>query len=164
MWRNWLGGARDMYFTSSVDGGETFGKALKIGQGTWRLNACPMDGGAYADLFPGVHATVWRRGDSVFLAQSGDEECLLGRGEQPWIASANNAYFIVWLKKRGEILYLLRAEDCGAQTAKLTPVELSSHAADPVIAAPLSGRGPVVAVWEAREGDRRSIQCQVVAD
>jgi hypothetical protein len=154
-----------MYLTTSSDGGETFSKAWKLGQGSWRLDACPMDGGAYADLFPGNHATVWRRGDSVFLAQSGVyEERLLGRGEQPWIASANSTYHIVWLKKRGETLYLLRTGDYGAQAGKLNPIELAPHAADPVIAASLSGRGPVVAAWEGRDGGRRWIQCQVVVE
>src|SRR5687767_10969435 len=46
MWRNLLEGNRDMYRAESVDGGKTFGAVKKIGAGTWRLAACPMDGGS----------------------------------------------------------------------------------------------------------------------
>jgi hypothetical protein len=35
MWRNSIDGNRDMYLTISEDGGRTFGKAQKLGQGTW---------------------------------------------------------------------------------------------------------------------------------
>jgi hypothetical protein len=45
MFRNQLNGYRDMYFVSSDDGGATFSDASKIGFGTWKLDACPMDGG-----------------------------------------------------------------------------------------------------------------------
>src|SRR5262249_24079329 len=48
MWRNDLNGARDMYLVSSEDGGRTFGPSGKLGQGTWRLKVCPMDGGGLA--------------------------------------------------------------------------------------------------------------------
>jgi hypothetical protein len=164
MWRNWLAGARDMYCASSIDGGETFGKESKIGQGTWQLKACPMDGGAWASLFPTASASVWRRGDDIYLEYSGvHEDRLLGRGEQPWIAAANQVCYIVWLKKRGEALYLLR-NDIYAESKEKQPVELATHAADPVIAASVTGRGPVVAVWEGRDRGRYSIQCQVISE
>ena len=48
MFRNSLGGNRDMYVATSEDGGGTFAPAKKIGQGAWKLNACPMDGGMLA--------------------------------------------------------------------------------------------------------------------
>ena len=41
MFRNFLNGSRDMYLLESTDGGQTFGKAQKVGEGTWKLNACP---------------------------------------------------------------------------------------------------------------------------
>jgi hypothetical protein len=47
MWRNWLAGSRDMYLVRSRDG-LTFSKPEKLGSGTWKLNACPMDGGGLA--------------------------------------------------------------------------------------------------------------------
>jgi hypothetical protein len=48
MWRNQLAGARDMYLAHSEDNGQTFSQAVKLGRGTWPLNACPMDGGGLA--------------------------------------------------------------------------------------------------------------------
>ena len=49
MWRNWLGGSRDMYLTRSRDG-VAFSKPEKLGTGTWPLNACPMDGGGIGNF------------------------------------------------------------------------------------------------------------------
>ena len=45
MWRNWLGGNRDFYLADSMDRGDTFSSATKIGTRSWPLQACPMDGG-----------------------------------------------------------------------------------------------------------------------
>ena len=42
---NSLDGNRDMYLVRSEDGGRTFGPPEKLGAGTWKLAACPMDGG-----------------------------------------------------------------------------------------------------------------------
>jgi hypothetical protein len=38
MWRNQLAGSRDMYLTTSADGGRSFAAAQKLGQGTWQLD------------------------------------------------------------------------------------------------------------------------------
>ena len=46
MWRNALNGSRDFYVTSSTDGVH-FTAARKLGTGTWKLDACPMDGGGF---------------------------------------------------------------------------------------------------------------------
>lgn len=48
MFRNELSGNRDMFVVHSDDGGETFGAARKLGTGSWKLAACPMDGGMLA--------------------------------------------------------------------------------------------------------------------
>jgi hypothetical protein len=157
-WRNSLGGARDIYVASSSDSGKTFGKAFKLGIGSWPLNACPMDGGAIAVVAGGKIASAWRRDQTVYLSLDGvREERLLGVGEQPWIAATDAGPFVVWLKKRGDIAYLL-------SPGSNSPIELASHAADPIIASGPNGRGPVVAAWEHRDGKNYAVQCQVVAD
>lgn len=46
--RNRLNGSRDIYHTSSTDKGKTFTVPQKLGQGTWKLQGCPMDGGGLA--------------------------------------------------------------------------------------------------------------------
>jgi hypothetical protein len=158
LWRNSLGGARDMYLASSSDGGSTFSDAAKLGAGTWPLDACPMDGGAIAVTADGKAAAVWRREKTVYLSIDGQsEERRLGPGEQPSIAATKEGLFIVWLKKRGDVAYLLKPGD-------KTPRELATHAADPVIAAPQGGKGPVVLVWEGREGNNYTIYCQSLGD
>lgn len=155
-WRNSLSGARDLYVASSGDGGKTFGDATKLGKGSWPLDGCPMDGGAIATSADAGFASVWRREKSVFLLMSGQrEERRLGEGEQPWVASTGKGPFVVWVKKRGDAVLLLRP---GRDAA----LELAAHGSDPVIACGPSGRGPVVAVWEKREEKTNTIECQVV--
>ena len=157
-WRNSVDGARDIYVSSSTDGGKTFGKASKIGTGSWPLDACPMDGGAIASGAGGKLASAWRRDKAVFLSLEGErEERRLGAGEQPWIAATDAGPFVVWLKKRGDVAYLLTP-------GSKSPIELASHAADPVIATGPKGRGPVVAAWETRDGKNYTIQCQVISN
>ncbi len=144
MWRNSLKGARDLHLTSSSDGGKTFGKAEKLGRGTWPLNACPMDGGAVAVGPDGRVETVWMRSGAMFAAKPGEEERPLGRGVQGWTAFAADGPFSVWLEKRpGKLLALLGDSS--------SPLILAERANDPVVAAAPNGRGPVVATWEAKE-------------
>jgi hypothetical protein len=84
MFRNWLGGSRDLYLATSVDGGMSF-EARKLGEGTWPLNACPMDGGGLAVDSKGP-LTVWRRDSTVFMARPGSPEIKVGTGKDPALA------------------------------------------------------------------------------
>jgi hypothetical protein len=154
MWRNSLGGDRDMYLASSSDGGKSFGKATKLGSGSWPLDRCPMDGGSIAVSSGGEVASVWRREKSVYLLAAGaSQERLLGIGEQPSITATASGNYVAWLSKRGEQAWLLTP-------ARSSPVELATQAADPVI---VSGPGGlVVAAWERRGDKDYSIQCQVI--
>src|SRR4029434_6883546 len=70
MWRNSLGGNRDMFWASSDDNGKSFKPAVKLGVGSWKLDACPMDGGAMAVARDGKLAAAWRRDKEVFLTAS----------------------------------------------------------------------------------------------
>jgi hypothetical protein len=156
MWRNSLAGARDMYVASSPDGGQSFRAAEKLGQGTWPLKACPMDGGSFAFTAANELATVWRRDKTIYLTEAGNsQERSLGQGEQPTIACGKNGLFIVWLEKRGEKAHLL------APGAK-SPRQLAPAAGDPVLAAGPRG-GPVVAAWEAREGANTILRIEVLS-
>lgn len=67
LWRNSLGGNRDMYVATSGDGGQTFGTAVMLGADHWALEACPMDGGAIACLADNSIGAVWRRDAAVYL-------------------------------------------------------------------------------------------------
>jgi hypothetical protein len=95
MFRNWLGGARDLYLAASHDGGRTF-EVNKLGQGTWQLNACPMDGGALV-VDKGGPVTVWRRQSTVYLARPGSPEDEVGPGKNAAMAG----HTIVWSSPDG---------------------------------------------------------------
>ncbi|MBA4057726.1 MAG: hypothetical protein C0490_23630, partial [Marivirga sp.] len=80
MFRNWLKGSRDLYLISSADGGLTFSDALKLGNGTWQLKGCPMDGGGlFIDANNNIN-TAWQREGIVYYAQPGQQEQKIGDG------------------------------------------------------------------------------------
>ena len=87
MFRNSVGGARDLYLVKSLDAGKSFGPAQKLGEGTWLLEACPMDGGDLSLDDSGRPTTVWRRMSHVFLTRSGESEKEIGSGKNPALAS-----------------------------------------------------------------------------
>ncbi len=95
MFRNWLDGNRDMYLVRSSDGGATFGPAAKLGAGTWKLNACPMDGGSLVLGPKGSSISVWRREGNLYLS-NGSGETLLGPGRQPVITQTAKGTFLAW--------------------------------------------------------------------
>jgi len=99
MWRNTLAGSRDLYIARSVGGG-AFSKPEKLGNGTWKLNACPMDGGGLA-FSGGRPVTVWRREHDIFLAKPGENESRIGTGMDPAIAAGNGRVFAIWSSSSG---------------------------------------------------------------
>lgn len=146
MWRNSLGGNRDMYLAASHDKGETFAPAFKLGEGSWLLNACPMDGGALAAMATGKIFTVWRRDQEILLTDGGlHKERSIGMGMQPWVAANWQRVYAVWLTRRGSGLNF-------AKSPEYKPTVLAEQAQFPVVAANPMGKGPVVAAWETGGG------------
>ncbi len=144
MFRNSVGGNRDMYVTTSTDGGTSFSEARKLGSGTWMLDACPMDGGMLASGPDGAISTVWRRDGNVYAAAGdGSPEILLGPGEQPWIAGTTKGSIIVWTAGREGDLFVQNSNSGDSR-------KLAAAARDPVIASSANGNGPVVVCWESR--------------
>ncbi len=144
MFRNSLAGNRDMYVATSKDEGATFAPATKIGQGTWKLDACPMDGGMLAQGPKGSLVAVWRHNKEVFVASSdGEKEQMLGRGEQPWVAATPSGPIIVWTDRREGDLWVQRP-------GTRQPQKLSAAARDPMVATAIGGAGPVVTCWESK--------------
>jgi hypothetical protein len=141
LWRNYLADDRDMYLIDYVDGGKTWGAARKLGQGTWHLRACPMDGGGFACDSAGNVDTIWRRERSIYRCVEGSVEQSLGAGEQGRAAAGPDGIYLTWIGERPGTLFLLPPN-----TGK--PIQLARRAIDPAIAAPVSGDGPVVVVWE----------------
>jgi len=95
MWRNALDGSRDMYLSTSRDG-VTFAAPRKLGDGTWKLNACPMDGGGLAVSGAKI-LTAWRRETNVFLAEPGRPERQIGSGKDIALAVAGGKTYVAWV-------------------------------------------------------------------
>lgn len=158
MWRNVVDGNRDMYFSTSTDGGESFQTARKIGLGTWNLNACPMDGGDLAVSSSGDVVTVWRRENQIFTTIDNSlGERSLGLGKQPEIATGANGEFVVWLSRRGGDLKLLKPDSS-------SPTTIATNASDPVIAAAGSSPQVVIVAWESGSKPNTAIQAMVIAE
>jgi len=83
MWRNSVDGARDMWMTTRAAGATQFSPAHKVGDGTWQLNACPMDGGRIVALGRGKFGAVFQRAGEVFFVSESNAEMRLGKGKQP---------------------------------------------------------------------------------
>jgi hypothetical protein len=149
MWRGEVDGARDMFVARSEDHGANFSPPAKVGQGTWKLDACPMDGGAIVRT-PGRTTTVWRRERSVYRAETSGPEIELGSGEQPWITSGPGGLYFVWLARRNGALEFWA-------TNRAAPAQLDEHANDPAIASSESRYAPVIAVWESGDAERPRI-------
>jgi hypothetical protein len=149
MWRNWLDGARDMYASVSKDGGRTFSAARKLGDGTWTLKACPMDGGQLAFGADGSLLTVWRRDKAIVAAGETGESVLSEQGLQPVVGVGNGAVFQIW--ERGPRLMVKKGS---AQPAVLT-----ESGAFPAIASASAAAMPV-AVWESTRDGAKTILAQ----
>ena len=107
MWRNSIEGSRDLWMATRLKGATKFTAAHKLGEGTWKLNACPMDGGRILALGGGKFGAVWQRAGEVFFTPASGPEMLFGKGKQP-VAVANGANPVV-LWQAGSDLMLSRA-------------------------------------------------------
>lgn len=141
-WRNSLGGARDMYLLVSTDGGRNFGKERKLGNGTWRLEGCPMAGPWVAAASPDQVVSAWPRKDRVYRSTPQMPEASMGLGKQPAVALGLGGEFMIW-NRDGD----LRLKHPSHDTS-----ESLGPGAYPAIASPPDGRGPVIAVWETADG------------
>lgn len=104
MFRNWVNGSRDLYLTTSADKGRIFTTAVKLGNGTWKLNACPMDGGGLNFNADNTINTTWRRQDIVYYCKPGGNEKELGKGRDCSI-STNAGQTIVAMGDAGDLKY-----------------------------------------------------------
>lgn len=103
--RNWVDGCRDLYLARSTNGGASFAPIQKLGVGTWKVNACPMDGGMVTLSGKGQPLTVWRRENTLYSCRPGESEQPIAVGRN--VTAAANASDtalawdengIVWLK------------------------------------------------------------------
>ena len=153
MWRNALGGARDLFTALSRDGGQTFAPAEKLGTGTWKLNACPMDGGGitFPRGEPGKPFTIWRRDATLNLARPGAPEEALGEGRDAAVAATPRGPVIAWQSKAG--LVVRRP----GETARVLDAKGSAASA----AAAPDGRFTVI-VWESGSKDAPVLKAEIL--
>jgi hypothetical protein len=100
MFRNNLHGNRDLYLIQSHDGGNNFDEAKKLGEGSWKLNACPMDGGGITVHSDGAIQTVWRRIDTVYACKPDEKEQMIGTGKNCTIASVGDKNVYAWIENK----------------------------------------------------------------
>ncbi len=151
LWRNSLDGSRDPWMSMSRDGGAHFETAQKIGVGTWKLNACPMDGGAITIDPAGQPVSVWRRERSVFLSTTPRaEEKLADHAAQPVAAFAGSRLVVVW--EEGGALMIRDGEN--------VPALLAHDARAPSIAA--LPAGGIITAWESTANGHASLRCEIV--
>ncbi len=137
MWRNVVDGSRDMYLASSTDGVHFDGEA-KQGEGSWKINACPMDGGGFA-MENGKAISAWRRGGLIYLAKPGAPEKEIGPGKDVALVNTSAGPYLAWTRD-GSIV----AKSPGAGE----PVVLGK---DGGFAALLAiGERAVLAAWESQ--------------
>jgi hypothetical protein len=115
MWRNVLDGSRDFYLIRA-DVARRFGRPAKLGLGTWKINACPMDGGGL------VHAgartvSVWRRMDDIFVAEPGKPETKIGEGKDVTVAAGGDKIYAAWIKGAQLVLWTSGKQETVANQA-----------------------------------------------
>lgn len=95
MFRNWLNGSRDLYLLSSTNKGVTFNAPTKLGEGTWKLNGCPMDGGGLVVGEKYNISTVWQRNGEIYYAKPNEAEKQIAIGRRCSITDSKNP-IITW--------------------------------------------------------------------
>ena len=105
MFRSFLNGNRDLYLIESSDGGNTFGQAQKLGNGSWKLDGCPMDGGGLAIDKNKTPQTVWRREGKIYATQPAKPEKEIGEGRNCSIEIVNNKNVYAWTEN-GEVVLM----------------------------------------------------------
>ena len=131
-------------------------EAWKLGTGTWRLNACPMDGGDLAVAEDGSLTTVWRR-DKTLYTTGGEKsnEVMLALGEQPCVAIGKKGGYLAWVERRGGAL---RFSQLGSNKSAV----LDNEASDPSVGISHEPDKPVVVVWESRNTSGTTIVASTI--
>ena len=97
MFRNFINGYRDLHIIQSVNGGLNFGEARKLGEGNWKLNGCPMDGGGLVINSDNSVQTIWRRQGNIFRCEAGKKEEWIAGGKQCVMAGNQASNYIAFM-------------------------------------------------------------------
>lgn len=135
MFRNVASGNRDMY-TADWNTGSGVSKPEKLGLGSWRIDACPMDGGGIARSGSKT-ITAWRREGTVYLDEAGQREVSLGEGKDVALAVTARGPYVAWSNASGVQIH--RPDQ--SRTTCISP-----RGGFPVLAS--LPNGSVLAAWE----------------
>ena len=145
MWRNSIEGSRDMWLATRAKGAAQFTVARKLGEGTWKLNACPMDGGGILPLGKGQFGAVWQRNGEVFLTRGDVAEVKLGQGKQPVAIPAGNGAPLVFWQQGAELVSLRSSSNSEV-------MRLATEGRFPSVVALPGGRGILLAYEHGAKG------------
>lgn len=137
MWRNSIEGSRDMWISTRAKGAAQFSAARKVGEGTWKINGCPMDGGRIMALGGGHFGAVWQRNGEIFISREESTEVNLGKGKQPVAVHTDGPLMVIW--QQGTDLVALHSLH-GSE-----PVKHASEARFPSVVALPNGKGVLLA-------------------
>jgi hypothetical protein len=139
MFRNAADGARDLY-TFKVKNGSVESAPEKLGNGTWHLEACPMDGGGIA-VRDGRTTTAWRREKTVYVAEPGHPEKQVAEGKDVALAVGKDGAYVAWTAGQQIVV---------RTPGRTEPVTLSNNGGFPDLVA--TQDGSVLAAWEESSG------------
>jgi hypothetical protein len=98
-----LGNIRDMHVISSADDGNSWQQeSRKLGQQSWVINGCPVQGGALTFLADGKPAAIWARESEILSSGISSDEKRVGKGKHPSIAAGPDGAYAVWEGASGE--------------------------------------------------------------
>ena len=136
-----------MWMTTRAKGAAGFSPARKLGAGTWKLNACPMDGGRIIALGGGRFGAVWQRNGEVYFSRGAAGETIVGKGKQPVVLQReNDPPLFVW--QQGADLAFAN----GLNGAAASAVKRASDARFPVVVALPGGKGALLGYEQGPKG------------
>lgn len=144
MWRNSIEGSRDMWLTTRAKGAASFASARKLGEGTWKINGCPHDGGTLVALGGGKFGAVWQRSGEVFVIGADNKETKLGSGRQPVAIGGAGQTVVVWNDGSG----LVAVRDLH----RPEPTKLAAEARFPIVVSLPDGKGAMLAYERSTKG------------
>jgi hypothetical protein len=175
-WRHvYPGNMRDMAFTTSKDGGQTFAPPTRVSEDRWSIEGCPDDGPAMAVDGSGTVHVVWptvlegpKPEGALFYASSTDDgRTFTPRQRVPTLGSLKPGHAQIVVARSGGVAIAWDEIMEGRRTSamrlltpgaaepfgEVTVLGKDESAAYPVLAATADG---LVAVWTARGVDDSS--------
>jgi hypothetical protein len=138
MWRNSIDGNRDLWFAKRASGAGGFTGHTKLGDDTWPLKGCPMDGGALFAVGENF-GTIWQRAGAIYFARPGAPERKVADGTQPVALATPRRSVAVW--QQGKDLWSVSLAEGSS------PVLLARVAQFPSIAA-IPGTDRILVAYE----------------